>query len=90
MGLTIEELREMQQMNIMDLDRGQLANAKDIVIDTEQSVESRIRSFVEQTKNPFAQNVGDYILQVGFAEETDESIDERMLLLTKRRTQIMG
>lgn len=90
MGLTIEELREMQQMNIMDLDRGQLANAKDIVIDTEQSVESRISSFVEQTKNPFAQNVGDYILQVGFAEETDESIDERMLLLTKRRTQIMG
>lgn len=90
MGLTIEELREMQQMNIMDLDRGQLANAKDIVIDTEQCVESRIRSFVEQTKNPFAQNVGDYILQVGFAEETDEGIDERMLLLTKRRTQIMG
>lgn len=90
MGLTIEKLREMQQMNIMDLDRGQLANAKDIVIDTEQCVESRIRSFVEQTKNPFAQNVGDYILQVGFAEETDESIDERMLLLTKRRTQITG
>lgn len=90
MGLTIEKLREMQQMNIMDLDRGQLANAKDIVIDTEQCVESRIRSFVEQTKNPFAQNVGDYILQVGFAEETDEGIDERMLLLTKRRTQIMG
>lgn len=90
MGLTIEELREMQQMNIMDLDRGQLANAKDIVIDTEQCVESRIRSFVEQTKNPFAQNVGDYILQVGFAEETDEGIAERMLLLTKRRTQIMG
>lgn len=90
MGLTIEKLREMQQMNIMDLDRGQLANAKDIVIDTEQCVESRIRSFVEQTKNPFAQNVGNYILQVGFAEETEESIDERMLLLTKRRTQIMG
>lgn len=90
MALTIEELREMQQMSIMDLDRGQLANAKDIVIDTEQCVESRIRSFVEQTKNPFAQNVGDYILQVGFAEETDEGIDERMLLLTKRRTQIMG
>lgn len=88
MSLTIEQLREMQQMNIMDLDRGQLANAADIVIDTEQCVESRIRSFVEQTKNPFAQNVGNYILQVGFAEETDESIDERMLLLTKRRTQI--
>lgn len=90
MGLTIEELRKMQQMNIMDLERTQLANAEDIVIDTEKCAESRIRSFMEQTKNPFAQNVGEYILQVGFMEGTDESIDERMILLTKRKTQIMA
>lgn len=89
MSLTIEELKEMQQMNIMDLDRAQLANAEDIVIDTEKCVESRIRSFMEQTKNPFAQNVGEYILQVGFMEGTNEGIDERMILLTKRKTQIM-
>lgn len=79
----------MQQMNIMDLDRTQLANAEDIVIDTEKCVESRIRSFMEQTKNPFAQNVGEYILQVGFMEGTNESMEERMILLTKRKTQIM-
>lgn len=80
----------MQQMNIMDLDRAQLVNAEDIMIDTEKCVESRIRSFMEQTKNPFAQNVGEYILQVGFMEGTNESIDERMILLTKRKTQIMA
>ena len=89
MRLTIEGLRKMQQMNIMDLDRTQLANAEDIVIDSEKSVESRIRSFMEQTKNPFAQNVGEYILQVGFMEGANESIDERMILLTRRKTQIM-
>lgn len=87
---TIEALREMQQINIMDLDRSQLVKAEDIVIDTEKCVESRIRSFMEQTKNPFAQNVGEYILQVGFMEGTNESIDDRMLLLTKRKTQIMA
>lgn len=89
MSLTMEELRAMQQMNIMDLDRMELVNVEDIVIDTEMCVESRIRSFMEQTKNPFAQNVGEYILQVGFMEGTDESIDGRMVLLTKRKTQIM-
>lgn len=76
-------------MNIMDLKREELANAEDIVIDTERCVESRIKSYIEQTGNPFAQNVGEYILQIGFAEGTNDLIDDRMILLTKRKTQIM-
>lgn len=87
--LSIEELKRMQAVDIMDLKREELANAGDIVIDTEKCVESRIRSFVEQTKNPFAQNVGEYILQVGFMEDAVDGIDERMMLLVKRKTQMM-
>ena len=49
---TIEQLQHMQTMNIMELERDKLANAEDIVIDTGKSVESRIRSFIEQTGNP--------------------------------------
>lgn len=86
---TIEQLQHMQNMSIMELDRKQLANAEDIVIDTTKSVESRIRSYIEQTGNPFAQNVGEYILQIGFMEGTDDLIDDRMILLTKRKTQIL-
>ncbi|MBD5458473.1 MAG: hypothetical protein HDR27_07885 [Lachnospiraceae bacterium] len=89
MNLSIEELKRMQDINIMDLKREELANAEDIVIDTEKCVESRVRSFIEQTGNPFALNVGEYIVQVGFMEGTNDSIDDRMLLLTKRKTQIM-
>ena len=44
---------------------------------------------MEQTGNPFAQNVGEYILQIGFMEGTEDLIDDRMILLTKRKTQIM-
>lgn len=85
---TIEQLRHMQNINIMELERDQLANMEDIVIDTEKSVENRVRSFIEQTGNPFAMNVGEYILQVGFAEGTEELIDDRMILLAKRRARI--
>lgn len=88
MELSMEELKRMQSINIMDLKREELANAEDIVIDTKKCVESRIKSFIEQTGNPFAQNVGEYILQVGFMEGTDDLIDDRMILLTKRKTQI--
>lgn len=89
MGLSIEELKRMQNINIMDLKREELTNIEDIVIDTEKCVESRVRSFIEQTGNPFAMNVGEYILQIGFMEGTDDTIDDRMLLLAKRKTQII-
>lgn len=89
MDLSIEELKRMQSMHIMELKREELANAEDIVIDTKKCVESRIKSFMEQTGNPFAQNVGEYILQIGFMEGTEDLIDDRMILLMKRKTQIM-
>ena len=89
MNLSIEELKRMQNMDIMELKREQLANAEDIVIDTTKSVESRVRSFIEQTGNPFAMNVGEYILQIGYMEGTEELLDDRMVLLAKRTAQIM-
>lgn len=89
MNLSMEELKHMQNMNIMELKREQLANIEDIVIDTTKSVESRVRSFIEQTKNPFAMNVGEYILQIGYMEGTEELLDDRMVLLAKRTAQIM-
>ena len=88
MDLSIEELKRMQSLHIMELKREELANAEDIVIDTKKCVESRIKSFIEQTGNPFAQNVGEYILQIGYMDGTDDLIDDRMVLLTKRKTQI--
>ena len=89
MDLSIEDLKRMQSMNIMDLKREELANAEDIVIDTKQCAQSRIKSYMEQTGNPFAQNVGEYILQIGFLEGTNDSMDDRMILLARRKTQIM-
>ena len=90
MNLSIEELKRMRDMNIMDLKREELANAEDIVIDTEKCVETRMKSYIEQTKNPFAQNVGEYILQIGFMEGAKDLIEDRMILLAKRKTQIMA
>ena len=82
MSLSIEELKRMQAMNI-------IANAEDIFIDTEKCVETRIKSFIEQTGNPFAQNIGEYILQIDFMEETNDLIDDRMIWMIKKKTQIM-
>ena len=88
MNLSIEELKHMQSMNIMELKREELAHVEDIVIDSKKCVESRIESYIKQTGNPFAINVGEYILQTGFVDEEKESFDDRLILLTKRKIQI--
>lgn len=89
MSLSAEELRHMREIDIMKLKREELVDIDDIVIDPEKSVENRIRSFMEQAKNPYAQKVGEYILQIGFEEGTDDSIDDRIILLIKRKIQLM-
>lgn len=88
MDWSTEKCRQMQHMDIRKLKREELANAEDIVIDTDMCVEGRIQSFIAQTGNPFAQNVGEYILQVGFMEGAEDLIDDRMLLLAKRSLEL--
>ena len=88
MNLSIKELKYMQSIHIMELKREELANAEDIIIDTEKCLESRMESYIDQTGNPFAQNVGEYILQIGYMEGATDSIDDRLILLAKRKTQI--
>ncbi len=88
MNLSIKELKYMQSIHIMELKREELANAEDIIIDTEKCLESRMESYIDQTGNPFAQNIGEYILQIGYMEGATDSIDDRLILLAKRKTQI--
>ena len=52
-------------------------------------MEDLIKSFMKQTANPFAQNVGQYILQTGFMEDAKISIDECMALFARRKIQLM-
>ena len=47
-----------------------------------------MESYIDQTGNPFAQNIGEYILQIGYMEGATDSIDDRLILLAKRKTQI--
>ncbi len=88
MDMTMEDLKRMQSMNIMDLKREELANVEDIIIDSKKSVESRVKSFIEQTGNPFALNVGEYVVQFGYMEGAEDAIDDRMILLAKKKAQI--
>lgn len=88
MNVTVEELQRMENIDIRDLKREDLDNAGDIKIDRSKPAERRMMEFLEKTKNPYAENVGDYILQVTFSKTSDETLEDRMIQLAKRMTRI--
>ena len=87
--MTMEQLSELQKIPIMELRREELSDANEVVIDTSKSLDQRVQSFFGQVKNPVAQNVGEYILQIGYAEGVQETLDDRMVQLVRKQTAIM-
>ena len=49
----------------------------------------RVRSFLEQVNNPYAQNVGEYILQVGYMDGAQETLEERMVTLARKQAEVL-
>ena len=88
MIVTVEELKRLEDTDIRDLRREDLDNAGDIVIDRQKSANQRMREFLEKTKNPYAENVGEYILQVTYSKTSEETLEDKMIQLAKRMTRI--
>jgi len=87
--LTLEELSELKKIPIMELRREELSDASEIVIDPSKSRNQRVQSFLEQIKNPFAQNVGEYVLQIGYMDGAEETLNDRMVLLARKQAAIL-
>ena len=88
MLLTVEELKRLEDMDFRDLKREDLDNAEDIVIDKQKPANQRMREFLEKSKNPYAENVGEYILQVTYSRTSEETLEDKMIQLAKRMTRI--
>lgn len=86
--MTLEELSRLKKIPIMELRREELSDAGEIVIDSSKSQNQRVRSFLEQVKNPFAQKVGEYILQIGYMEDARDTLDDRMVQLARKQTAV--
>lgn len=88
MKVTVEELQRLADMDIRNLRREDLDNAGDIKIDRNKPANQRMREFLEKTRNPYAENVGDYILMVTFSKTSEATLEDRMVQLAKRMTRI--
>mgnify|MGYP003179281028 FL=1 len=53
----------------------ELVDIRDVVIDKSLSLEERVRSYVEQIKDPYCFKVGDVVVRVSYADK-DKSLTD--------------
>ena len=70
--MTVEE---MKAVDIRTVDRETLVDIRDVKIDRSLPLEERVRSFVEQIKNPYQFKVGNTVVKVSFANTQNTITD---------------
>ncbi len=86
-GFTPEGLRELAAVDVRTVDIDSLTDLRDIEIDTKAPVEKKLASFARQTKNPYVNRIGDYVVKVCYQEE-GPTIDEKMEEYIRRLAEI--
>ncbi len=71
--LNSRELEKCRAAEISRCDAADLADLRNIAVDTAKPVSERMESFVEQVKNPYLFKVGNTVIKVAYRGERDIS-----------------
>ena len=78
MDQSTHEIRRMNWMNIINqVNPDELVDISEIEIDTKQSVQKRVKEYVEQVHNPYLVRVGEYVVKIGYSD-CKETLNDRM------------
>lgn len=70
-------LQELKRVNIKEVNPDELVDISEIEIDTKQSVQKRVKEYVEQVHNPYLVRVGEYVVKIGYYD-CKETLNDRM------------
>ncbi len=70
-------LQELKRVNIKEVNPDELVDISEIEIDTKQSVQRRVKEYVEQVHNPYLVRVGEYVVKIGYSD-CKETLNDRM------------
>lgn len=68
---------EMKTVDIRTVNRDELVDIRDVVIDQDAPKEEKIKSFMRQIRNPYCFKVGNVVVKTTFAD-TDATLDDRL------------
>ena len=70
-------LQALKRVNIKEVNPDELVDISEIEIDTKQSVQKRVKEYVEQVHNPYLVRVGEYVVKIGYSD-CEETLNDRM------------
>ena len=70
-------LQELKRVNIKEVNPDELVDISEIEIDTKQSVQKRVKEYVEQVHNPYLVRVGEYVVKIGYSD-CEETLNDRI------------
>lgn len=75
--LTTEQLEELKALESNQIDRSQLVDIRDVQIDMSLPIGERIKSYLEQIKNPYHFLYGNCAVHVRF-EENGKPLSDKL------------
>lgn len=70
-------LQELKRVNIKEVNPDELVDISEIEIDMKQSVQKRVKEYVEQVHNPYLVRVGEYVVKIEYSD-CKETLNDRM------------
>ena len=67
----------MKNANLATIDRDELADIRDVKVNTALPKRERILDFIRQIGNPYCYRYGKYVVKVSFSD-TDISLEDRL------------
>ena len=74
---TMVDLEQLRSVNPDEVNRNDLVDIQDIVVESRLPKEERIADFIQKVKNPYLCKCGNMLVQSVF-EETDITLTERL------------
>lgn len=76
--ITMQQLKAMQSVSPLTVDRSTLVDINDVTIDTTLPKAARMESFIRQIKNPYCYKCGKLIVNVNYLEQ-EMTLEERLI-----------
>lgn len=70
--LTLEQLQEMSAIDITAVNKSELVNIEEVIIDTNLPAPERMLRYLEQIKNPYCFLCRETPVKISFAAESQE------------------
>ncbi len=78
MTINMVDLERLRSVNPDEVDRNNLVDIQDIVVESQLPKEERIANFIQNIKNPYLCKCGNMVVQSVF-EETDITLIDRLI-----------